>query len=509
MFRRFLITLLLITVSRGAAADTVYSVEAFLKRKAMWRNLVGATIAVEGRVQFMDQKRVRFLNCEFPFTIDDGVKNQLGNEVRVVEVTGQLEVAAEGKLFFKVIRLDKRPTDEGNLAVKRGAIDTLKPANWYEVAEWASERGTFYNDRKLLDATIQLREEGIRTEVRQTVSTDFRRMRELSAKAKQFALPDRFCVEIAQEAYRREYDRLWDDQRFRKKKSDYSALIVDIQRGLPGAEDPLTADDEDLRQKYLAHPEDTYKKADDDTRHRLHRDLYARVLLASILTDEADDGRNGYALAERIDQQLPEYKAEAEELREKELKFQFTKLGTMTKTDLAALSTRYAERKQPQRIETAKRKWLELREPRLREVDGSRGLVEMGDDYQSLLQETDRALQLFIEANRMSPEAPEPLERLTKLGYIREGGRWISKDSHIPAPTIPRSRMVEEGVVRSGMTSKEVLAALGGPPAAIARFAAVGKIQELWYYDGARFTIQLTKTLPKGELRVTGRSAIK
>ena len=489
-------------------ADNVESVETFLARKANWSKLRGAVLAVEGRVNIITPDEVRFQKCDAIKFYPEGFKAEVRGDVKVIAVTGRIDLNDENKLVFKIIKIEPRPSDEESLGRRRGAIDTSKPAQWYDVAEWASTRGTFYNDKKMLEVVDKLREEGIRTEVRQTPSTDAAAMRNLVTKAKNFSLPVRFSAELAQEAYRREYERLWDDQRFRKKKPDYSILINDIQRDLPGTNLKLAEDDLELRHQYEARPTETYLKADDDTRRKLHRDLYSRVLIASILSDEDPDGRNGYVLAERIDQQLPEYHAQAEELREKELAFQFSKLGTATKTDLTALTTRYLDRQQVPKVNLAKQKWLELRETRLRKDDGARGLVEVGDDYREMMKDTETAVRLYVEANRMNPNLAEPLKRLEELGYVREGGRWMTKESHQAVVETPRPRAVEEGVVRTGMTAKEVRAALGGPPASTARFATFGKVHEIWFYDGAQLSIHFTRSVPNGDLRVVNRNSV-
>lgn len=468
------------------AQDTgAESIEQFVGRKDSWNALVGATFRLEGRLGGRFGGRIRFEKCELDFYLKAGLP-ALPRDATSAEVQGSI-INKDGKLAFEVTEIRKRETDVATLNTMRSKIDSGKADEWYRVANWAEKRGRFYDDPDLVSRVSGLREAGMMTEYRRLKPDDIAGLLDLSKRANQFGLGDSLGWRFTHEACRLELTKVRRDP-----KGDESVVLNRIVKDLPGADVPLTADDEPTRKSYQASPQAVYVEADPELRKKLHRALYVEVLLARIERDAHPDGKNGDEIADRIQKQLPELKPLADQYRQKTITFLTSRLDTLSRDDMLSLVARYTSQKRDDDARKVQLEWLKAQEPGRRQR-GAQGLVDLADDYSKLLKDEKTATALYEEAYRLNPEMEEPVKWLTDHDLVLVDGRWIPEEI---APKTPEDRYaaaIREGRVVEGMTSAQVREALGARPASVVREASRAKVTELWVYPSQGLVVELVK----------------
>lgn len=489
---RFLPAVLLSAVILAPAlgADEATSVETFVQERDKWQRLQGVTLRIEGRWRIFNDDRLLLANCELPFVFDEGIKAPTSRG-KNVEVTGQLETR-QGRLLFRVTQLKVVPSDPETLALRRARLQTNDAQGWYELADWCAGRGRFYEDSALLEEAKDLRQTGILIEYRQVGVTEVEPLFALAAKVSRLKLPESLREQIVHDAVRREL------QAARQKDAKaYDVALTHLLRELSGADQPLELDAEtlELQERYQARPLEVYEQADSATRRRLHRLLYAGAALARIELDAAPDGRNGYAIAARIDRTLPEFAARAEEYRAREINSQMERLARLSREELLLLSSRLTERNDAARAADVRRRWLTAQEPSFRER-GANGLFDMADEYVKLLDDREAAAAIYIDLFRQRTTQEAARSRLVQLGYRFDGTNWTPGDETQPDRI---SDAIRRGIVRRGMTAEQVRAALGGPAKTVVKFAAKDQVSELWVYAEHGISIQFTRRGKEGE----------
>lgn len=163
------LSLLLLVLSGARSADAAQSIEEFNRLKNKWDQLVGATFELEGRYSLFTPKEIRFRRCEMRFILDQKFPRPRGTSN--IGVSGRI-TKVDGKLVFRVTDLKPMPDDMSALAVRRAGINSARADSWYSVADWARQRGTFYDDKELLDAARDLYRQGLLTERRELEQVD-------------------------------------------------------------------------------------------------------------------------------------------------------------------------------------------------------------------------------------------------------------------------------------------------------------------------------------------------
>ncbi|MBX3444850.1 MAG: hypothetical protein KF774_20790 [Planctomyces sp.] len=472
----------------------VESIEQFLERKARWNELIGADFRVEGRLAVINPPQLRFKRCELEFRMAPELP-ALPRSTIVAEVRGGLALE-DGKLYFKVTEAKARGNDLATLAAQRTRIDTSRAEDWHRLADWAASRGAFYQDPELVNKAAEFHELGLMTEYRKLRGDDRDGLLELAKRAGQFGAEDTVAWRFIHEACRLDFAKLR-----REARPDDSVLVNRILRMLPGANDPLKPEDAELRRTYLADPQTTYVAADAAVRKKLHRALYAQVLLARIERDAIPSGRNGDAIATRILQQLPELDDVAAEYRRREVDYLSSRVTQLTRDELTKLATRFQVQQRGDDGRRVQQEWLKAQEA-ARRAEGPRGLMELGDDYIAMLNDERTAAALYQEAYDKNPQAPEPADWFQSRDYVLTNGHWTPQSE---APVEPESRVdlaIREGRVLTGMTGREVRAALGNRPSSVVRQAAKGGVSELWIYRPQAMVVELTRTGSDADAKV-------
>ena len=133
-----------------AAAETLSMLE-FLELRPKWEQFAesGERLRVEGRIASASDRLVRLRNCPLPFRPVEGTLPELRRGAIAVEMTGRLGRRGT-ELVFLVDEMKEWPEDGEVYALKESALDVGDPQDWYDLADWAANRGDFYDDRFLL-----------------------------------------------------------------------------------------------------------------------------------------------------------------------------------------------------------------------------------------------------------------------------------------------------------------------------------------------------------------------
>ena len=201
----------------------------------------------------------------------------------------------------------------------------------------------------------------------------------------------------------------------------------------------------------------------------------------------APDGRDGFAVAARLTDRVPELADLAAAYRDRELAWRTTRVETATRAEAVDLANLLAAGGEEGAAEQVRRRWLAAREKSLR-AEGVNGLIRAAEEYRAVLPDpdagTDQAARLLREAYAAAPPGT-PAEtgvagRLKALGLTRVGERWLTA-AEAEAALDPTERAVLAGRVVVGMTAEQVRRALGEPPVKTTAATAAG-VAEAWVY---------------------------
>ncbi|MCA8999417.1 MAG: hypothetical protein KDA80_20650 [Planctomycetaceae bacterium] len=493
-----LLTLVLLTL---AAPTWVHaearSIEDFVAQKDKWSQLVGTTWTLEGRYLGISKTGMRFVNCDMPFVFVNQ-KEFPRSDSPVVEVTGKIDENKKS-LVFRVDSLRVRPDDFERLRAMRAGINSTDADQWYELADWAIGRSDFYKDPKLREDARDLQLQGIQAEYRALDKSDRSAVDKLLQKARKFQVGEEFIGELVHERLRRRYDDL---QEIPFEDDQFADVLVLLQREFPEAARPLDiAYPQELAEKYASNPIEVFRGSNTAGRAILARLLYIDVMRYRILKSARDDGSNALVIADRLRAELPELPALADKYEQDGIDYQISKVGLMTRSQLLDLLEELKKRGREGDQEKVKKKWLFAREEILKN-QGAPGLVQLGDSWTELLNDSDTATTFYLEAWKSDPDFSPASEKLTQLGYVLFDDKWIPRDRMPANPKSRIERAVEEGRVEKGMTESQVRAAFGAKPTSQTRFATAGHITELWVFQEAGVLVRFSRRNQPGEGRV-------
>lgn len=486
-------------LARGVQAEP-RSIQEFLTYKPKWNEFVltSYTWNLEGRYAVIGDGAMQFTNCPLSFVVSKEVARNRGTS-GVVEVTGKL-VNEDKKLVFRVEQMTPRPSDMETVRLKRYQIDSTEPKEWYRVADWARQRGEFYDDRELKEAARDLDRNGVLTDFRRLNPLDEQALTDLVRLAREKHVEEDLVQQILHESLR---SRLANIRSKPFSDASYRDLLVKLNQELRGCTTPLETFPQQLYQDYESNAKQVYASANAAQREKLHRLFYADVMTARILHDAREDGSNGFELADRFRADVPERTDLIQRYDDMAVKWQMQRLDVMPRDQLLDLTRRLDRMGRNEAAVEAKRGWLISRESLYRK-DGARGLVDLANQWLDLLNDKDAAVQLYIDAWRANPQYSPASDWLTAQGYRQVNDGWFPA-SAMPAPIeTPVQVAIREGRVERGMTSAQVRAALGGEPASITRMASSTQINEWWIYEDAGVVVQLARQIRDPERIVVG-----
>ena len=481
------------------AADNVWSVEFLNSRKAEWEQLVGPAVRVEGRVALHGKGNLRLAKCELNFRVTESQLRLLNNK-KTIEISGRFK-REEGKVWFEVAQIQAIPSDLEQFESRSSKLRNPRPAEWYELGDWAVERSRFYDDAELAKRGAAAYAQGLKAEWRLLPADDGEARLKLAVQAKEYKFPDDQRMELLHEGYR----QLWlaASKVEQPTAESWRQLAARLAKDLPGCTEALPEYPAELKKRYDSEPLTVYRESPPETRRQLHRMFYAAIVLKPILSEAATDGRDGHLIAERIEQTIPEEQTLAEKSRAARLAWRLARVASITRQEAEQLASDYRTRQQPADATLALQTWLKSREPRMRE-DGSHSLLEHAEEYLELLKDEDKAASLLKEAYKLDPKFEDVTRRLSSLGYKLDRGAWTKNGGSTPPTNRPVSETTAPGGVSIGMTASALRANMGARPDSISRAITKSGVIEIWNYGdigSARLTFHLERT-GRGESKV-------
>lgn len=453
--------------------EDLMPIEQLMAIKDNWPKLQGGPFRIEIRVKVFGPRLLTVLGSDLQFRSDTPLTRD--PKTNRYEVGGTiLKEANTDRYYFSIRELKPLPSDQELLREKRSKLNTTKVEQWYEAADWGMARAAKYDDAELRDQARDLYQNGLETEYGQLMPRDAKGIRELLAKLDRWKLSADLRMRMVHEAFRTEYE-----QTRKVKQGNLADILSRVGRDLAGSETPLAAEDAVLREQYQANAVETYRTAMPNLRPKLHRMLYVDVYRDWIERDADPQGRNGVEIAQKL-AQLPELAMDARQYREKEIAFRLKTVGTMPRQEMLTFAKGLDEAMDA-RGKELRRLWLASRERRLIK-DGVKGLIELGDESLTLLDDRVSAVKYYQDADRASPNLGTLADRFLKLGYVQHEGRWIPKEDVPPPSADPFYEAVQAGRVSVGMLPRHVKSALGSEPDELVRMISGAGVKEWWTY---------------------------
>lgn len=486
--------------SAAAAADTVWSVESFNRRKPDWEQLVGATLKLEGRVSLLGGGQIKLIKCEVPIRVPETMTKSIHGK-NSIEVTGRLK-RDNNKWVIEADRIQLLPTDLKEFESRTAKLRMPKASEWYAIGDWAQERSAFYDDADLAKKAAVAFDHGIKTEWRTLDASDAASRFALAQKVVQYQLSNSLRMEMIHEG-----DRILWTAAAKVKPTDkdgLTKLLSKLAEDLPGAAQPLASIAGELKERYEREPLAAYRESAEDVRLQLHRIFYTSIQLKLILEDAAKDGKNGDEIAERLDKLVPEYRELSDQYRKQKLDWRLEQAATATRPEIEQLAAEFRARRQPEQARQALTQWVKAQERRLK-ADGPLGLLQLADEHLSLLQDERTAVAILVEANKLDPAFADVSEKLKLLGYSNIGGTWTRTTQAAPLAPVSETNTAMVSAVAVGMNATAARNAMGGEANSVARILTKKGVSEVWSYGPpgtSRLVIRLEGTRVTPELRV-------
>lgn len=467
------------------------SVEQFNKSYKKW---IGLEISVSGRLSANGKGLLRFRNCPVTFRFGPNL-TKLPQGTKNAQVDGEL--VREGRRVvvrinsMRAIRSDEEEFNSRKLKIKR---DDAR--GWYDLGDWAINRAAFYEDDQLSKRGSECYEKGISLEHDAINNGDTRALLELADKAEKLGLKVATIEAFRFEAYLVMRDAA-------KTNEDLERAISEVAANLPGSETPPNVPLPELRKEFRKSPLTVYKASQPGRRRLLHRMLMAELILSRLNRRLGDNYERGFAVADDIDREVPEFAGLATEYREKALAALSDQVKTLSRVEMLDLREKYRSQGLTEKGNEVVASWLHMRRQRLAE-DDLEGRISLADSYIQLLNQRARAVELLIEASELGPQDKEVAGRLEKLGYRKQDDEWVSLEEFENTPESKIETAMRTGRVLKGMTPEQVKKSQGAPDK-ITRSASRHQIREIWHYyqsDVFQLTIHLRRTKGAQQSRV-------
>jgi hypothetical protein len=348
----------------------------------------------------------------------------------------------------------------------------------YEWARWAGRRGADFHDEALLRKADELNDQALRIEAALPSTDQPGHWLALSAKAKGLGRK----VEAAALAHLGFRARLTKSA----GAAEIERLTREIAETFPDSARPTPSNDlGDWLASYKTDPADAYRRAPAEVRAALDHRLLADALERKWELLALADPKEALTLAAQARERLPDRPEIAQRLEEQGLEALERDVPSLRRDEVETLASLLKKRGEAERAETVTRTWLDdQRTNRLnrRDIEGRIALAEL---YIEMLGDHREAETLLREAWRIDPGSKTLTRTYRRLGYRRDGDRWISPDESSttsdPAEPVDGPGRQETKDPLLGLTRGQVRARLGEPER-IARSATQGQVVEQWIY---------------------------
>lgn len=497
-------------VCNTAWSATAQPVEDFMKLKPKWNSLIGSKFFLEGRFQGSAENVFGLVGCSIEFRLKERVP-KFEPRKDVLEINGELAIDERSMtLFMKVESFRKIESDDRILARRRSDLPIDDPSGWYTLGAWAIARGEYYKDNDLIAGGRDCYARAIQIERRDRKRLTPELLEGLSRKASELLSDDSLRFQMLHDAWQMR----WEQSQANAKADELLGFSQSLAKIFPFGDVRLTATDAELRDKYWKSPVAVYDANEADraiestvkeSRRKLfHRVFFVEVVRLALSKKTRPDGSNGKEIAILAESLVPDVIGLAADLRRKEFDYRVSQADQMTYGELAALRK---ELTQADRLEDARRvfdRWFAFQELTLKKR-GHSGLIALSELYESLEElqpRRFRAVEYLLEADRLNPGLPGVSDRLTKHGYERFDGVWMTKEQATRASNTPVAIAMREGRVIPGMSAEQVRKAVG-QPTSITRFLTSKVVKEYWGYADSKFSVKLERPTQRTELVVT------
>lgn len=481
-------------MSVAAAADARFIGDLEADRDN-WKNLIGISLVVEGRVSAVSRGTLRFVNSRLQVQLPPNAAPVGGKSYRI---RGEMR---EGPVLpvFKAVSITLTPPDSEQLRVAQSRLKQNEPDGWLELADRFLPRALFYDDDALLREIEAVERTGIEASAAQS-GNDPLVLNRLAGVAKEREL-NRLAAELTHRAARVEWERLKarlaSDDRY--AQTDVEILLDRVLRDLPGAAEAMAERRGPLETAYARDPKALFEKADDE-----QRQLLARLLVVEIvqgLTEARLDATasNADELASELEKRLPDRPDLAVALRVRGMEAAMAAVTTMTEKEVVDLAKRMRGLKREDDARRVILAWLESRRTSA-EQRGAGALLTLAQDYERLAGDVESAVELYKQTLKADDRMIGAREALRGHGYEEVAGVWRKKQLPKPIAGRPAARA---GEVEVGMSEEQVRGAFRTAPSKVNRIATFGEVTEIWVYADFGQVITLSRRGTDGEARVT------
>lgn len=512
-FARLLILLVVLITSSASVFAMGESVESFVKLKSKWEELVGSKFLLQGRVSGTTDYILGLQGCSIEFRSKEKLP-RFDVKKDVLEVSGELARDERTNLiYFKLSSIKKLESDDRLFERQKLGLLRNDPQKWYELGNWAVQRGTFYKDNELIQKGKSCFEEALRIERSTMQDRTPERLLELGRKANELTGNDLFRQQVQHEATNIEWTAALKG---RTTADELLGLAEQLGRKLPGSDQKLTEADLALRDAYMQAPIETYdstllsKELSPEQRtarlHKIHRVIFSELVLESAKRRLKKDGSNGKAVAAELLRLLPEQVELATKYREAEYSARLIGFSKLSFSEMTALRKELSELGRVEESKDLHLKWFANRDEVLRKQTAAE-LVELAAlyhvGYEGPRDKRRIVLDLLFEAEGKRPGIPDAKELFGIYGYRQYEGRWLTEAEISAQENSPIALAIREGRVIAGMSPQQVRRVLG-TPTSVTKFVTPKQVTEYWVYRDSRFSVKLTRPASRPDAVVAG-----
>jgi hypothetical protein len=491
--------------SAAASAADAISIRDLVRQRSKWSDFAtsGTRLKIEGRYSNFSAKLLRFVKCDdlnFVWHDDDqSFPLEPANlRSKTIEVYGRF-VMQLGKPLFRVDGMRELPSDEETLRMRKSALRDEPASALYALGDWALSRGEFYSDSDFETEAHQLYADGIAREAKPLPDDALDAKIALAEKFRKYGLSESDRLAFVHEAF----SRRWLGTKRNATDGELMQLCDRMSDNLRGCRTPLDPPEPALADRYERGPVVLYRDSGTSTRLKLNRILYSQIRFAYVQALAREKNLDGLQHADAIDREVPEFHAQADKLRETTLDERLAASATMSRGDVLRLAELFVTRGQPEKAAQAKKAWVLAGDERLRKEGRPDDLIQAAREHQTLLEDTEGAAKLLMEAYDRSPEMKEISEQLNRLGYRRVQGRWLTKAEAAALPPDPTKEAADAGP-RVGMSRDQIQRVLASRPDSVTRVISAGQLNEVWIYEngGSRLAVHFLGSIDGHDLKV-------
>jgi hypothetical protein len=427
-------------------------------------DLVGREITVDARIAlFLPHPdggfgEIALKESEVAYRLPPELRFRNPPRERVARIQGRLK--REGDLLVVDVKsVQLLPSDIERLT---RALRPLAPGElttrsaW---ARWATHRAKIYNDPELAARALALQAEVLQIQASRPDSRSPEATLALARHARAEQIPEPAPSALAHRAFH---------ARFAAARSveQLDALATQIEELLPASKNPQVASPPNLAAvlgRYDDDPESTYLQSSPEIRAALDRRLLADIIERRILLQAKTDPRAALDLVNQARARLPDRPELAQKLRQDGLKARADDVTALRRAELLDLAAQLEQDGLPEQARSIKRDWLAHQRLKKLDKNDATGRRDLADDYVALLGDKTTAADLLLEALEIDPRFEKAGESLRRLGFRKEGEKWVDVGSHPQGNPAPASEPASQDDPLLNLTPEEVVSHLGQP----------------------------------------------